>query len=267
MFRSIGFIGTGHMGSIIAKAAKTGAADAAFFLSDLVREKAEALSEALGGECTEAEETAEKAGLLFIAVRPQDFRALSEKLGNVLKEKASRTVVVSMMAGVRLSAIRDALDYDGPLVRMMPNTPCEFGSGVIGYTPSSLSAEEASSFEALLSSAGIVRAVKEPLLDSICALSGSGPAFVYEFISAFHAAGIRVGLDEKDALDFALATIEGAVKIMKHTGKPAETLISEVATPGGTTIEGVQVLENSAFRAEVVESVAAAYEKAKKLSK
>ncbi len=148
------------------------------------------------------------------------------------------------------------------LVRVMPNTPCLIGEGACGYclgdraTP-----EDGELVGKLLEAVGTAWQVEEKMLDAVTGLSGSGPAFVYVIIEALSDAGVRVGLPRHIAASLAAETIRGAVDMVLSTGEHPAVLKDRVASPGGTTIAGLQVMEEGALRATLIAAVEAATER------
>ena len=152
-------------------------------------------------------------------------------------------ILVTMAASLTCERIQDILDMDCPVIRMMPNTPAAIGAGVIQYCGLGVTIEELDSFAALLAPAGLVDPVPEGLIDAASALSGCGPAFAYLFIEALADGGVACGLPRDKALSYAAQMAEGAARMVLESGKHPGELKDAVCSPGGTTIQGVRVLE------------------------
>ncbi|GHU08837.1 hypothetical protein FACS1894151_05460 [Spirochaetia bacterium] len=150
-----------------------------------------------------------------------------------------------------------------PVIRIMPNTPALIGEGMIAYTFSpEVPNNRAAQAEQIFSAAGKIDRVDEHLLDAVTALSGSAPAFVYMFIEALADGGVRAGLPRDKALAYAAQTVLGAAAMVRDTGRHPGELKDMVTSPAGTTIAGVNALENGAFRGTVMNAVEAAYRRA-----
>ena len=261
-----GFIGAGNMGGALALAAARGAGTQKIAVADKNQDAAYRLSTAIGCDVFDNENLVKKSRFVFLGVKPQFKEALAEEIAPVLAAKKERTVLVSMMAGVKIRSIR-ALFGPLPVIRIMPNTSVSVGKGVILYDTADVTEEEENAFKAALKEAGMVEKLPEKLIDAGCAVSGCGPAFVYLFIEALADGGVDCGLPREKALKFAAATVEGAAAALLQTGRHPGEMKDAVCSPGGSTIEGVRALEESAFRAAAMDAVIAAYEKTVALGK
>lgn len=264
MFNTIGFIGTGNMGSAVAKAVS--GCGSTLLLANRTREKAEALSALL--PCARTADNAEVAsscGLIFLCVKPQMMKQALSPLRELFAGRKDRFVLVSMAAGLTCADIRLLAGDVYPVIRMMPNTPAAIGKGVIQYCGEGVTEEECGAFETLMRNAGLTDRIPEEKMDAAAAVSGCGPAFVYQFIEAMADGGVLCGLTRAEALRYAAATVEGAGRMVLETGLHPGQLKDAVCSPGGTTIEGVRTLEEAGFRGAVTDAVIAAYEKTEKL--
>ena len=148
---------------------------------------------------------------------------------------------------------------------MMPNTPAAIGAGVVQYCGRGVTVEELDDFAALIAPAGLVDSVPESLIDAASAVSGCGPAFAYLFMEALADGGVACGLPRDKAVSYAAQMLEGAARMVLENGKHPGALKDAVCSPGGTTIQGVRILEERGFRAAAMDAVIAAYEKTLKL--
>ena len=263
--KAIGFIGTGNMGGALA--ACVGASKKYnVLLCDRDTEKARALAERIGGEVTDALDLCARCDYVFIGVKPNAVGAVAAEIRDALKK--SGAVAVSMAAGVSLAMLEGYLGAEAPIIRIMPNTPCSIGEGVILVCPNAAADGAATDeFISALSGAGLVDRIEEKFIDAAAAVSGCGPAFVYMFTEALADGAVACGLPREKALLYAAATARGAAQMIISTGKHPELLKDEVCSPGGTTIEGVGALERGAMRGVVSSAVVAAFEKTKLLAK
>lgn len=213
---------------------------------------------------TDKEETLTGAGVVVLAVKPQDaVQALTEAAPHL---KAGQ-LVISVLAGIPIAFIQGFLAPGVGVVRTMPNTSCLVGESATalslgpGVTP-----RQAALAETIFASVGKVVTVAETAIDAVTGLSGSGPAYVYLMIEALTVAGVQVGLDPAVAGVLAGQTVFGAAKMVLETGEDPEVLRRRVMSPGGTTVEGLKALEEKEFVPAVVEAVARATRRAGELA-
>jgi pyrroline-5-carboxylate reductase len=174
--------------------------------------------------------------------------------------------LISIAAGVTLARLEAALPAGARVIRVMPNTPALVGEAAAAFAlGKSATAADGELAKKLLSAVGIAFLVKESLLDAVTGLSGSGPAYVYQFIEALSDGGVAAGLPRDISTKLAAQTVLGAAKMVLETGQHPGALKDQVTSPGGTTIEGLHELEKGKLRATVMSAVRAATEKSKKL--
>lgn len=239
---TIAFIGGGNMAtSLLGGLVAAGHDPARLRVAEPDAGKAAQLHERLGVHTTaNGQEAVEGAALVVLAVKPQVMRAALAPL-----HLASGTAVLSIAAGIRLDTLRRWLGDELPLIRSMPNTPSLFGAGISGLyagpdTPAS--AREAAQY--VLDAAGrCCWVASEPLLDAVTAVSGSGPAYVFQLCEMMRDAGVTLGLTPDVAEQLAVETIAGAARMLKESGDSAETLRAKVTSKGGTTAAAIEALE------------------------
>ncbi len=258
----VGFIGCGNMGGALASAAAK-CKNAEIVLYDKDSDKAFLLAERIGARVGTLDEVC-NVNLVFLGVKPNIIPVVAGEITD--KVKASGATVVSMAAGVSVAKLEVHLG-DAPIIRIMPNTPCEVGRGMILYTANDKGRGCVSDFLEVMSAAGKCDAIEERLIDAASAISGCGPAFVYMFIEALADGGVMSGLPRDKAMLYAAETLIGAAEVIKQTGRHPGELKDAVCSPGGSTIEGVKALEDGAMRGVVSGAVVAAYQKTLKLGK
>jgi pyrroline-5-carboxylate reductase len=175
-------------------------------------------------------------------------------------------VLISIAAGVPLARLEQGLPEKARVIRVMPNTPALIAAGASAYAPGKhATPEDADLAGRLLSAVGLALPVKESLLDAVTGLSGSGPAYVYQFIEALSDGGVATGLPREVATRLAAQTVLGAARMVLETGLHPGVLKDQVTSPGGTTIEGLHELEKGGMRGAVMNAVRAATERSRKL--
>jgi len=200
---------------------------------------------------------------VFIAVKPQQAKAAMEELRGALSPDK---LVISIVTGVRMQTLASGLS-PCHLVRVMPNTPCLVGQSASAFClGGDATAEDAKLVRDLLGAVGLAIEVEEKLMDAVTGLSGSGPAFVYLMIEALADGGVRLGLTRDTALRLAAQTVKGAAEMVLITGDHPGVLKDRVASPGGTTIAGLHVLENHGVRGALISAVEAAARRATELA-
>ena len=264
-FNQIGFIGCGNMGSALARACAR--RTKAILLADHHMERVAALAGELDvGFCDNAT-IAGNCDLIFLGMKPQAMAAALEELAPVLGRRRDRFVVLTMAAGVTISAVRSMLGLDCPVIRIMPNTPVSIGQGMILWCSLGLSEDEKLAFRQLLGEAGELDELSEALIDAGSAVAGCGPAFVYAFIEALADGGVACGLPRDKAQRYGAQMLVGAAKLVLESGQHPGVLKDAVCSPGGSTIQGVRALEEGGFRGVVMDAVISAFEKTVELGK
>jgi pyrroline-5-carboxylate reductase len=212
-------------------------------------------------------ELVQKSDVIVLAVKPQSLGSVSQSLP---AGSTSDKLFISILAGVPLATLRSALQTNR-IVRVMPNTPCLVGHGAAAYStvpqqdeksaspdPAGVTPEDEQLVQQLFGAVGIVFAVPERLLDAVTGLSGSGPAFVYTVIEALSDGGVRMGLPRAVAMSLAAQTVAGSAQMVLSTGEHPGVLKDRVASPAGTTIAGLQVIERRGVRSALIDAVEAA---------
>ncbi|WP_296829744.1 pyrroline-5-carboxylate reductase [uncultured Megasphaera sp.] len=266
MFNTIGVCGTGNMGQAIVKGLVDSKAIAAdhIYLYNIHREKAAALAKETGAVVVDSPlELAKLSQGLIMAVKPNMMKSAIDAVYDGL---SSDTVLISIAAGLSLESLAGYAGQKTKIIRVMPNTPAMVGEGMASISSNDkVTAEETADAVDVFSSFGKAEVVDEKLIDAVCGLSGSGPAYVYLFIEALADGAVREGMPRQMAYTFAAQTVLGAAKMVLETGTHPGALKDAVCSPGGTTIEAVQTLEEGGFRAAVMKAVSASAEKNRNL--
>jgi pyrroline-5-carboxylate reductase len=204
------------------------------------------------------------ADLLVLACKPQQLAGLDRSLAELTAGK----LVLSILAGKRLARLSQSFPRARNLVRAMPNTPGQIGAGITAWSSlQPLAAPDRAMIDTVLGSLGRVISVPEADLDAVTGLSGSGPAFVFEFVAALREGGIAAGLSREASALLAQETVLGAAKLLAESKAEPEALRDQVTSPNGTTFAGLQKLEAGGFRALLKDTVVTAKVRSEELSR
>jgi pyrroline-5-carboxylate reductase len=264
----IAFIGGGNMArSLVGGLIRDGAGEATISVAEPNPELRDALVRDFGiAAHAENAEAARDAEVLVLAVKPQVMKDVCSGLRNTVQ--ASRPLVISIAAGVRIGQINGWLGGGAAIVRAMPNTPALIGAGATALCAGmGVSDAQRARAERILASAGIVRWVDdEALMDTITALSGSGPAYFFALVEALEDAAVAQGLPRETARALAAQTCLGAGRMLAESGEAPAELRRRVTSPGGTTAAALQSFDADHLAGIVARAVAAATKRGGELS-
>ena len=237
----LGFIGSGNMASAIAlRLLGEGAiATDSLLMCDTSKEKLSVYS-ALGVATTNnCESVAENCATVFLAVKPQALKEVIE----VIKPKLNCEILISMLAGVKISTIKAQLgDISPDIIRIMPNLACRFGNGMVLVNFGEVGVINSKTALQYLQPLGKCEEINEKRFNSGTAISGCGPAFFYTIFQAMINAAIDLGFDRETATKLVLQTAFGAATMAESSKEKMDVLIDRVCSKGGATIEGVNIL-------------------------
>lgn len=204
-----------------------------------------------------------ESDVIFLCVKPQ---VIAEPLNEIKELDISAKVLVSIAAGVKINTINSFFKVEQKIIRVMPNLCLMYSEGASALTPFNVSDDEFNFVFNIFNSLGKAIKVEEELLDTVTALSGSGPAFVFKFVSELANAASLLGLNNQDAFTLAVQTLKGSAKVLEQSGKTADELIAMVSSKGGTTVAGLNKMEEENFSKAVKSAVNAAHNRSKELS-
>lgn len=262
----ISFIGAGNMGSAIiggiinSQLAKGGDISVA----DRSEEKLNTLASEYKVRTFVNNKDCLDCDILFLCVKPNVIYNVIDEIASFIK---SETVIVSIAAGQTLTKLMAAFkSTDVKLVRVMPNTPALVGEGMSALCATkSVTDTELENVLTILRSFGCAEIVPETLMDTVTAVSGSSPAYVFMFIEAMADAAVKGGMPRDMAYTFAAQSVLGSAKMVLDTQKHPAELKDMVCSPGGTTIDAVAVLEREGMRNAVMKAMQACIDKSKSL--
>ncbi len=257
----IGIIGFGIMGEAFAQGLTARLPRASIVAFDAKSERREAALRITGlSTADSAGDVLRQSEITILCVKPQDFASLVTDV----KDGARGRRVISILAGKKIEAVAESLGTD-QVARFMPNLAAVKGASLVGvsFHPAA-SREMRADARAIAAALGSAIEIPEKLMSAMTGVSGSGLAFVFSFVHAMALGGVAAGFDYPTALSVAVATLNGAVSVLRDGTHPLE-LASRVTSPAGTTIQGIRALERGGFTAAVMQAVEAAAHKAAEL--
>ncbi len=262
----VGFIGLGNMAkAIIGGMLKQNILTPEDIIgSDKTSAAMEEVQRVFGiGTVSDNRQAAVLADVVILAVKPI---FLPEVIEDIKDEITENKLIISIAAGKTLAWIESQFDKDVRLIRCMPNTPALVGEGCTAVCGNAfVKSEDEELCLNWMSSFGKAFVIPERLIDAAGAVSASSPAFVFMFMEAMADGAVAAGMPRNQAYEFAAQAVLGSAKMVLETGKHPGELKDMVCSPGGTTIEGVRVLEEKGMRSAVMEAMAACVEKSKML--
>jgi len=206
------------------------------------------------------EEGLSKADIAFLCIKPQVFRSLH------YIELQKPCIIISIMAGVTVAHLQRKFEC-ASIVRTMPNIALIAKKGTVAIATDGVEESVLKTVEQLFSKCACTVRVSESQMDAVTGLSGSGPAFVFQFIEALMMGGVKMGLSHETSMRLALSTVAGAAEMLQKSKSSPDDLTADVCSPGGTTIAGIQELEEKAFRGIVMAAVETAAKRSAELGK
>ena len=265
--KKIGFIGAGNMATaIVGGILRSGSADGDHVMMyDVLTEKLNALASEKGVIAGKsAGEVVDFADITVLAVKPQNY---SEVLESIREYVTAQKVIVTIAAGISTDYIAGALGVDCPMVRVMPNTPLLLGMGATALSRRNISDEDFDYVYRMFSEGGAAVILDESAMNSVIAVNGSSPAYVYLFAKAMVDYAVNEGIDKDAAMKLVCATLKGSAEMLERSGDTPDELIRKVSSPGGTTLKALEKLDEKDFYNSVMEAMAACTKRAEELSK
>ena len=261
--KTMAFIGTGNMGSAIVRAVCQTTEPSEIVIANRSPEKALQLVEECGCVMSQSNSAcARNAKYVVLGVKPN---AVCEVLREISPVLTDEQIIVSMSAGVTSQQMRQALGRPNPIIRVLPNMPCAIGKGILLIVPcGEIDEKIVEELRDLFAGCGMTDITDEAHADAGMVIEGCTPAFTYMFIEALADGAVAMGLSRQQATEWAAQAVAGAAAMVLEGSKHPEQLKDEVCSPGGTTIQGVRVLEERGFRGAAMNAVIAACQKNRK---
>ncbi len=253
---TIAVLGAGKIGESLLSGLLAAGHDAgALMFTERYPDRAAELTERYGITSADVADAVRTADVLVVAVKPQDVDPVLAELGSV----PAGTVVVSMCAGLPISLFERRLPANTPVVRVMPNTPMLVSTAMSAVAAGAhVDKTHLDLVDELLGSVGRVVHVPEEQLDTVTAVSGSGPAYFFYVVEALIEGGVAMGLPRATAAELVVQTAAGSAEMLRAEGAHPAALREGVSSPAGTTIAGLRELDRNGVRAALVDAVEAA---------
>jgi pyrroline-5-carboxylate reductase len=269
MTQRIAFVGGGHMAtSLIGGLVARGTPKGDIVVAEPVATQRDRLLSLFGVDAVPSGvEAVRGAAVVVLAVKPQQMAEVARSIAPVIA--ASRPLVISIAAGIRLADLARWLGEGVPLIRAMPNRPALIGAGVSAlHAGAGVTARWRETGESILAACGpTVWVQNEEHMDIVTAVSGSGPAYFFMLIEALEAAAVELGLDPATARTLSVETANGAGRMAAASGATPTELREQVTSKGGTTAAAIEVLETAGLRAILARAVAAATRRSNELAR
>ncbi|APX32787.1 pyrroline-5-carboxylate reductase [Brachybacterium sp. P6-10-X1] len=253
----VAVIGAGNMGGPVVRAfLAAGVRPGKLAIVNSTPASSERAAEELGAIAASRAEALEGADVVVLGVKPYQILELAAEIREQLPAGA---LVISLAAGIALSQIEDALPAGLSVERAMPNTPISVGEGAVGLMRgSSVTDEQHALTRTLFSRAGVAVDITEEQVHAFIAAAGSLPGFVFSILEAMSDEAVRLGLKRDLADSLVQQTVRGAATMLMESGVHAAVAKNGVSSPGGTTVQGLSVLEREGVRPGVAAAMAAA---------
>jgi pyrroline-5-carboxylate reductase len=265
---TIAFIGAGNMAAaLIQGLLKDGFAANRILAADPDTARTQALADCCGIRTSDDNALAiAQADLVVLAVKPQILPALCQQVSQAVSNR--KPLIISIAAGIQTSHLASWLGAETAIIRTMPNTPAMVQAGTtVLYANQAVSEEQRNLAESVMRAVGMTLWIQEEtMMDSITALSGSGPAYFFLFMEAMIKAGVKLGLDEQSAKLLTLHTAFGAARMALESPDNPAILRDKVTSPNGTTAAALDVFRAQAFEQIVADALRAARDRSIELS-
>ncbi len=261
----LGIIGCGNMGSAIASGTLSMRvlSFGNIYVSDKDSSRTRALNKKFGIRVGTNVEVVKKCGIIIIAVKPQDFKALLPSISDHLDNSK---YLVSIMAGVTIARIEELIKKKIAVTRAMPNIAAMAGKGITVLSHNRMVKSEAA-VRMIFASVGEVVEINEKKMDAVTAVSGSGHAYFYYLTEALKEAAVKLGITKELAAKLASATLIGSGALLESMDEPPEVLIKRITSKKGTTEAALNVFKMKRLERIVIKAVEAAAKRSRELSR
>lgn len=265
--KKIGFIGAGNMATAIIKGllSQNNGNPELVNVFDLSAEKCDIIKKMGVNVCKTGVDVMKNSDIIVLAVKPQNYSEVLEELKNdVTPDKT----FVSIAAGISIEFVRNSLNCNCPVVRVMPNTPLLLKKGATALCPSdNISDENKQIVYDMFAGSGVCEYISEEHMNEVIAVNGSSPAYIYLFAKAMAEYAENHGIEYNKAMNLICAALEGSAAMLRESGDSADILIEKVSSKGGTTIAALEKFREHGFYEAVQDAMDACTKRAEELGK
>ena len=265
--KKIGFIGAGNMATAIIKGllSQNNGNPELVNVFDLSAEKCDIIKKMGVNVCKTGVDVMKNSDIIVLAVKPQNYSEVLQELKNdVTPDKT----FVSIAAGISIEFVRNSLNCNCPVVRVMPNTPLLLKKGATALCPSdNISDENKQIVYDMFAGSGVCEYISEEHMNEVIAVNGSSPAYIYLFAKAMAEYAENHGIEYNKAMNLICAALEGSAAMLRESGDSADILIEKVSSKGGTTIAALEKLREHGFYKAVQDAMDACTKRAEELGK
>lgn len=265
--KKIGFIGAGNMATAIIKGllSQNNGNPELVNVFDLSVEKCDIIKKMGVNVCKTGVDVMKNSDIIVLAVKPQNYSEVLQELKNdVTPDKT----FVSIAAGISIKFVRNSLNCNCPVVRVMPNTPLLLKKGATALCPSdNISDENKQIVYDMFAGSGVCEYISEEHMNEVIAVNGSSPAYIYLFAKAMAEYAENHGIEYNKAMNLICAALEGSAAMLRESGDSADILIEKVSSKGGTTIAALEKLREHGFYEAVQDAMDACTKRAEELGK
>lgn len=265
--KKIGFIGAGNMATAIIKGllSQNNGNPELVNVFDLSAEKCDIIKKMGVNVCKTGVDVMKNSNIIVLAVKPQNYSEVLQELKNdVTPDKT----FVSIAAGISIEFVRNSLNCNCPVVRVMPNTPLLLKKGATALCPSdNISDEDKQIVYDMFAGSGVCEYISEEHMNEVIAVNGSSPAYIYLFAKAMAEYAENHGIEYNKAMNLICAALEGSAAMLRESGDSADILIEKVSSKGGTTIAALEKLREHGFYEAVQDAMDACTKRAEELGK
>lgn len=263
--KRFGFIGAGNMATAIIKGIIAQENSAYICVYDVDKNKCKLMNDMGVRVFDSAADVVLNSEIIVLAVKPQNYAEVLEGLRPAINTDKT---VVSIAAGISIDYVRQGLNCNCPVVRVMPNTPLLLKKGATALCPSeNITDENKKTVYEMFAGSGVCEYISEEHMNEIIAVNGSSPAYIYLFAKAMADYAQSCGIDYDKAMNLVCATLEGSAAMLRESGDNADVLIEKVSSKGGTTIAALEKLREHNFYEAVLDGMAACTKRAEELGK